>query len=153
MVELGRIDICCEVSMLSSHLAMPRKGHLDQVYHIFAYLHQHHNAELVFDPTYAYVDEEKFARQDWSSAPYKSDEPEELPLDMPAPRGHGVVIRTFVDADHAGESVTRKSRSGFMDDGALLFSGRAAQKMPKHTHTHKNYNGRLYTRHFKIAPH
>jgi hypothetical protein len=114
MVELGRIDICCEVSMLSSHLAMPRKGHLDQVYHIFAYLHQHHNAELVFDPTYAYVDEEKFARQDWSSAPYKSDEPEELPLDMPAPRGHGVVIRAFVDADHAGESVTRKSRSGFI---------------------------------------
>ena len=36
MVDLGRIDICCEVSMMSSHLALPREGHLDQVFHIFA---------------------------------------------------------------------------------------------------------------------
>lgn len=28
IVELGRIDICCEVSMLSSHLALPREGRL-----------------------------------------------------------------------------------------------------------------------------
>ena len=28
-VELGRIDIHVEVALLSSHLAMPRKGHLD----------------------------------------------------------------------------------------------------------------------------
>ena len=28
MVELGRVDICTEVSMILSHLAMPRKGHL-----------------------------------------------------------------------------------------------------------------------------
>ena len=30
IVELGRVDICCEMSMLSSHLAMPREGHLEQ---------------------------------------------------------------------------------------------------------------------------
>ena len=41
IVELGRIDICLEVSMMSSHLAMPKKGHLDQVLHIFAYLHKY----------------------------------------------------------------------------------------------------------------
>ena len=51
IVELGRIDICLEVSMMSSHLAMPRKGHLDQVLHIFAYLHKYHNTELVYDPS------------------------------------------------------------------------------------------------------
>ena len=32
IVELGRVDICCELSMLSSHLALPREGHLEQVY-------------------------------------------------------------------------------------------------------------------------
>ena len=31
IVELGRVDICLEVSMMSSHLAMPREGHLTQV--------------------------------------------------------------------------------------------------------------------------
>ena len=51
IVKLGRIDICLEVSMMSSHLAMPRKGHLDQVLHIFAYLRKYHNTELVYDPS------------------------------------------------------------------------------------------------------
>ena len=52
IVELGRVDICLECSILSSHLALPREGHLDQALHIVAYLKSHHNAELVFDPTY-----------------------------------------------------------------------------------------------------
>ena len=29
IVELGRVDICLEVSMMSSHTAMPRQGHID----------------------------------------------------------------------------------------------------------------------------
>ena len=29
MVELGRVDICLEVCMLSSYLALQRQGHLD----------------------------------------------------------------------------------------------------------------------------
>lgn len=37
-VELGRVDILLETSLLSSHLAMPRAGHLNQVYRIFGYL-------------------------------------------------------------------------------------------------------------------
>ena len=43
MVELGRIDICTEVSMMLSHLALPRKGHLEAVFYIFAYLKKRHN--------------------------------------------------------------------------------------------------------------
>ena len=38
IVELGRVDICFEVSMMSSHLALQREGHLGQVLHIFAHL-------------------------------------------------------------------------------------------------------------------
>ena len=60
IVELGRIDICLEVSMMSSHLAMPRKGHLDQVLHIFAYLHKYHNTELVYDPSDPVVEYDVF---------------------------------------------------------------------------------------------
>jgi hypothetical protein len=51
IVELGRVDIDVEVSMMSSHLALPRSGHLQELYHIFAYLKAHSNAEMVFDPT------------------------------------------------------------------------------------------------------
>ena len=31
-IELGRVDILLEVSLLSTHLALPRTGHLQQVY-------------------------------------------------------------------------------------------------------------------------
>ena len=37
-VELGRVDILLETAMMSTHLALPRKGHLEQLYHIFGYL-------------------------------------------------------------------------------------------------------------------
>jgi hypothetical protein len=34
-VELGRIDIVTEFSLLSSHLCLPREGHLDTVFRLF----------------------------------------------------------------------------------------------------------------------
>ncbi len=36
MVVLGRVDICLEVSMMSSHMALPRVGHLEQLFHILS---------------------------------------------------------------------------------------------------------------------
>jgi hypothetical protein len=38
MVELGRIDIATEVSMLSSYLACPREGHFENALHVMGYL-------------------------------------------------------------------------------------------------------------------
>ena len=68
--ELGRVDICLEVSMMSSHMAMPREGHLEQVLNIFGYLDAHHNSELVFDPSDPQIDKSKFERKDWSSSKF-----------------------------------------------------------------------------------
>jgi len=115
IVELGRVDICLEVSMLSSHLALPRDGHLECLYHMFAYLKKYHNAEMVYDPTEPEINHASFAKQDWTYSTMSEEERKEvLPPDMPEPRGKGFVIRCFVDADHAGDSVTRKSRTGFI---------------------------------------
>jgi len=50
MVEMGRVNICCEISMMSSCIALPREGHLQQLYHVFSYLKVYHNARIVFDP-------------------------------------------------------------------------------------------------------
>ncbi len=38
MVELGRVDIAMEVSMLSSYLAFPCEGYLEASLHIMGYL-------------------------------------------------------------------------------------------------------------------
>ena len=35
IVELGRADICVEVSVMPLHLALPRTGHTKEVYHTF----------------------------------------------------------------------------------------------------------------------
>ena len=66
MVELGRIDLTCEVSMLSSYSANPRTGHFDQLLRIFAYIKTHHNSRMVFDPTYPEIDMDEFPKRDWS---------------------------------------------------------------------------------------
>ncbi|KAI2489368.1 Reverse transcriptase (RNA-dependent DNA polymerase) [Fragilaria crotonensis] len=49
-VELGRIDIYTEVSLLSQHLALPRVGHLEALYHVFAYLQKYPKSSIIFDP-------------------------------------------------------------------------------------------------------
>ena len=114
MVELGRVDICLEVSMLSSHLALPREGHLDQIFNIFAYLKRNHNSEMIFDPSDPDIDQSLFDRKDWTASEFGLTLEEVLPPNMPTPRGMGFVMRAFVDADHAGDSITRRSRTGFL---------------------------------------
>ena len=115
MVELGQIDICLEVSMMSSHLAMPREGHMAEVLRIFAHLRKYHNTELVFDPSDPVVDELAFEQRDWTSSEFGHVQgKEEIPTNMPESRGIGFVMRAKVDADHAGDTITRQSRTGFI---------------------------------------
>ena len=62
MVEMGRIDIATEVSLLASHVALPREGHLEAVLHMYAYLKHKHNSHLALDPTYPQVHMGDFVR-------------------------------------------------------------------------------------------
>ena len=113
MVELGRIDITCEVSMMASHMALPREGHLSQLFHMFAYLKKCHNSELVFDPSDRDIDYNEFVHQDWESSEYGILQ-EEIPVNAPKPRGLGFTMLAYVDSDHAGEVITRRSRTGYI---------------------------------------
>jgi len=110
--EIGRIDITCEISMMSSMVACPREGHLAQLYHMFSYFKKHHNARIVMDPTYPSIDENDFELQDWVS--FYGSLTEELPKNMPESLGAEMFIVVYVDADHATDKVTRKSRTGFI---------------------------------------
>ena len=115
IVELGRVDICLEVSMLSSHLALPREGHMQQVFHTVAYLKKYHNTELVYDPSDPMVDMLQFQWRDWTASESGHIEGrEELPPNMPEPRGVRFIMRAKVDADHAADTMTRRLRTGFL---------------------------------------
>jgi hypothetical protein len=65
IVELGQVDIITEVLTLLSHIVLPREGHLEALFHLFAYLDKKHNAQIVFDPTYPKIDMRVFKECDW----------------------------------------------------------------------------------------
>ena len=60
IVELGIIDICMEVSMMSSHLALPQEGHLIRLLQVFSYLRKYHNSDLVIDSRDPVIDTSLF---------------------------------------------------------------------------------------------
>jgi hypothetical protein len=112
-VELGRIIIYYEVSVLSQHLALPRVGHLEAVYHIFAYLMKHVKLRILFDPADPIVDNQQFLEADWTEL--YEDMVEELPPRMMLELlGNPVIVSVYVDANHAGNAVTRRSHSGIL---------------------------------------
>jgi len=112
IIELGRIDLIVPVSLLSCFVASPREGHLQQCYHIFAYLKQFNRSRLVFDDSEPTFEESNFHVCDWSE--YYPDAQEPIPPNMPEPLEHGVSTTCFVDADHAGCRVTRQSQTGLI---------------------------------------
>jgi hypothetical protein len=115
--ELGRIDICVEVSMMSSCLALPREGHPKQLFRMFSYLEKNHNSEMVFDHSVPNINHNEFPKQDWSNTVYSNERgelKEEVPSNFPPSYGKGFVMQVYVDSDHAGDQVTRRSRTGFL---------------------------------------
>ena len=90
--------------MMSTHLAMPRQGHLEQVHHIFGYLKECPKQKLFFDPQHPELDERSFTTYDWYD--FYRDTKEPVPGDMSAPRGQMVSTHCFVDSDHAANPIT-----------------------------------------------
>ena len=119
--ELGRIDILFETSILSQYLAQPRVGHLQQALNIFYYLKHHDRSWMILDPTK--LDVEWQPRSQGEIHPQERaiamkelypDAAEQLPHNIPEARGVSVDINVFVDADHAGNKVTRRSHTGII---------------------------------------
>ena len=98
-------------------MALPRYGHLQQLYNIFTYLKKHHDTEMVFDQSKPKLNRALFERQDWSHSVYASggtNLEEALPKGRPETRGDSCTMRLYADSDHAGNSTTRRSRTVFL---------------------------------------
>jgi hypothetical protein len=110
--EIGQVDILLEVSLLSQYQANPRKGHLEQLLHIFAFLKHHPKLTLYLSPELPIIDYGDFLtnKEDCSEIYRDADEP--LPHCMPVPRGQSVVTTAYVDASHAANKKTRRSHTG-----------------------------------------
>ena len=121
IVELGRINIQHEVSLLSQYLVQPREGHLSQTCNIFRYLKGRYNkGYIVMDPMKWDInwvggpdDMHPRKRAEYMSELYP-DAKQVIPHDMPKPLGKSINITCFVDADHAGNKITRRSHTGII---------------------------------------
>ena len=96
----------------------PRKGHMEQVYHVFGYLKTHSKRHLFFDPWHPDIDKCAFSSYEWFD--FFRNAKEQVPNDMPPPRGRAVSSHCFVDVDHASNTVTWRSQTGI-----LIFLNRA----------------------------
>ena len=122
-IEIGRVDILTEISMLSSYQASPREGHLQQIYHIFAFLKKKPKLTLYFDAQEPNIDPSWFNGDTVEAFKEQyRDAQEQLPPEhmTPTPRGAAVTTTAYVDASHAANKVTRRSHTGF-----ILFINRA----------------------------
>ena len=106
------MGICLEVSLMSSHLALPRAGHLDKFFHIFEYLKWKHRARMVFDPTYPSIDSDDFPRHDWEKR--YGEVKEVIPTNAQSPQGKCFDMIGYVDVDLSVDKVIRCSRTGYV---------------------------------------
>ena len=118
-VELGRVDILLETALMSTYMALPRVGHLNQLYRVFGFLKLYPKRKLAFDPSHPRIIERMFKQYDWFD--FYRDSKEAIPGDMPRPRGNPMSTHCFVDASHGSDRTTRRSQTGI-----LIFCNKAS---------------------------
>ena len=88
------------MALLLQHLALPREGHLEQVFHVLGYLKENEKLRLMFDCGMPTVDKQLFKIYDWINFyRYATDL---VPGNMPESRGLSVSMSMLVDASHGG---------------------------------------------------
>ena len=71
-----------------------------------------HNSRLLFDRTYPDIDFDTFNDgAKWKS--FYGDVTKSIPPNIPDPRRKAIDLRMWVDSDHAGDKMTRQSRTGY----------------------------------------
>ena len=94
-------------------LASPREGHINEVFHMCAFLKVNHSSLIVFDPNEPKNDLSKVSRE-YSSTNAYGECKEELPPNIIQERGIDITMRDFVDSDHARNNTTWLSSTEFI---------------------------------------
>ena len=119
LIELGRIDVLLETTLLASYLMNPRIGHLLQACNIVAYLRKHQKSTLMMDPAELDIcwngnpDDHPDCKRRIMRTIYR-DAHDDVPPNSVPPRGKSIQINVYCDSDHAGDKSTRRSHSGII---------------------------------------
>ena len=132
-ITLGRFDIQYATGTMARYSMAPRDGHFKAVYRILGYLKHVAglNPRLLVSPKPA--DHSRYPCDDHADA-WETFYPgikEDIPSNMPTPKGAPVTISIWVDADHAHDQITRKSISGVV----VLINGMVYKTISKRQST------------------
>jgi hypothetical protein len=114
LVTLGRFDIHVGVATMGSFRASPRQGHLTRLKRIYGYIKKFPDGAIRFRT--GIPDHESYnnlPNHDWMQTIYGKGS-EELPTDMPTPKGNPVRTTTYADANLMHDLVTGRSMSGIL---------------------------------------
>jgi hypothetical protein len=114
LVTLGRFDIHLGVATMGSFCVAPRKGHLDRLKRIFGYIKRKPDGAIRFCTGIPH--HESYTpplNNSWAQAQYGNGK-EELPPDMPTPRGKLMRTTTYADANLLHDVLTGRSMSGIL---------------------------------------
>jgi hypothetical protein len=130
-IILGHFDINYAVTTLARYSCAPRTGHMDAMVRVFGYLRKFNKGKILIDvgepPVKA--DLNVTTGQNWSEI--YPDAVEDIPSDMPAPKGRTSNITSYVDADHARDKVTCRSVTGVL----MMVNNTPIQWVSKHQPT------------------
>jgi hypothetical protein len=113
MVTIGRWDLFYTAQTLARYCQAPREGHMVAMQRAFGYIKHFAKRQIVYDvrmPTH--LDDKVTKFGGWKEM--YPDAIEELPPDMPTPKGKPVRVSAYFDADHAGCLQTRRSTTGMI---------------------------------------
>ena len=79
IIELGRVDIIYEVSLLSSHMAMPLNRHMEALMVIFVHLDKANGKTIIIDHMIPKFDILVEIETNWLKSIYGEDNQEDIP--------------------------------------------------------------------------
>jgi hypothetical protein len=112
-ISLGRYDIFCATMSMGRFRCAPKVGHLQRLIRICGYLKKYPDGAIRFQteiPDYSHLNHVTY---DWTYSVY-GESKEEVPSDMPTPRGKVVRTSTFEDANLMQDLTTGRSVTGIL---------------------------------------
>ena len=113
-ITLGRFDILIAVCTMSTYRVAPRTGHMERLKRMHGYLKRNLDAAIRFRTEIPNHEAAGMPKEyDWEQTVYGGIH-EELPGDMPVPKGKPVRITTYEDANLMHDLVTGRSMTGIL---------------------------------------
>ncbi len=112
-ITLGRFDIGTAVMTMSSFRVAPREGHLERLQRICGYLAKMKHAFIrvrTDEPDFSSLPKDEY---DWERTVYAGAK-EQIPHDIPEPKGKRVLSHTYKDANLYHDVTTGKAVTGVL---------------------------------------